>query len=221
MKALILNKFKFNQLYQDYLLKIKTDINYGLVLDTRSFQKVLIEGLLPNSINISLIETPLKDWVPLVINPNSRLLVVSEDKLEEECYTSLNAIGYSKIDGLSTTFITDSKEFDIKLNYIKNIELDVENTNQYTNIIDCRENKEHLSGVVEKSHLMPLSKLNSSLETQSLLPSKDGEIFVYCRTGKRSMIASSLLLRHGFTNINNINGGITRLISKGIKLIRI
>lgn len=38
---------------------------------------------------------------------------------------------------------------------------------------------------------------------------KDKEIAVICRTGHRSAIAARILLEHGFTNVENVEGGMT------------
>lgn len=38
---------------------------------------------------------------------------------------------------------------------------------------------------------------------------KDKEIAVICRTGHRSSIGTKILLKHGFTNVENVEGGMT------------
>jgi sulfur dioxygenase len=38
---------------------------------------------------------------------------------------------------------------------------------------------------------------------------KDKEIAVICRTGHRSSIGTKILLKHGFTKVENVEGGMT------------
>ena len=41
---------------------------------------------------------------------------------------------------------------------------------------------------------------------------------VQCRTGVRSHIAASLLQKHGFTNIQNLTGGIEAWLNAGLPI---
>lgn len=45
---------------------------------------------------------------------------------------------------------------------------------------------------------------------------KNGKLVLYCSGGSRSSIAASLLQRHGFTNVINMQGGINRWVQDGL-----
>ena len=65
----------------------------------------------------------------------------------------------------------------------------------------------HLQGAVN----IPLSDL--PLRISSLDP--NGPILLYCRTGHRSAQASTILVKAGFTQVYNMDGGITAWINSG------
>ncbi len=74
------------------------------------------------------------------------------------------------------------------------------------NIIDVREPDEHaefnIGGI-----LLPLGKI-LSFQLEDVESLKDQEVFVYCRSGKRSMQACMVLEQAGFEHISNVNGGM-------------
>lgn len=56
-------------------------------------------------------------------------------------------------------------------------------------------------------YFIPLGKI-MAFQTDEIDELKDKEIYVYCRSGKRSMQACMFLSQSGFENITNIDGGI-------------
>jgi len=83
-------------------------------------------------------------------------------------------------------------------------------------LVDVREPNEYLEKHVKGSLHIPLSTLEFSLESPlspaALLP--PGEIYVSCRSGKRSQKAIELLQKNGVkSSLINIDGGIDGLIT--------
>ena len=70
--------------------------------------------------------------------------------------------------------------------------------------IDVRTPEEYAEGHISGATLIPVDQVEQRL---SEIP-KNKQVYVYCRSGKRSAMASTILARHGFTNIENIVGGI-------------
>jgi rhodanese-related sulfurtransferase len=68
-------------------------------------------------------------------------------------------------------------------------------------------------GKIKNSLLVPLQVLEKNID--KLERFKDTKIFVYCRSGSRSIAASRILANHGY-HPYNINGGINTW--KGEKL---
>lgn len=71
-------------------------------------------------------------------------------------------------------------------------------------IIDARTEEEFSEGHIEGAVLIPEYEIAAKAE--SLLPDKDALILVYCRSGRRSKIASEELVRLGYTNVKEFGG---------------
>ena len=72
-------------------------------------------------------------------------------------------------------------------------------------LLDVREDYERTEFNIGGLHV-PLGQLTMSLD--KLLPHKDDELIIYCRSGKRSAMAQELLRQSGFTNVRNLEGGM-------------
>lgn len=71
-------------------------------------------------------------------------------------------------------------------------------------IIDARTEQEFAEGHIEGAILIPEYEIASRAEIE--LPDKDQLILVYCRSGRRSKIASEALASLGFTNVKEFGG---------------
>lgn len=71
-------------------------------------------------------------------------------------------------------------------------------------LVDVREPNEFAEVRVPGARLMPLSGF---AESYSGLP-KDRPLLVMCAAGKRSLVASELLVRNGYRDVSNVDGGI-------------
>lgn len=71
-------------------------------------------------------------------------------------------------------------------------------------ILDVRTESEYRSGHIPNSILLPYDKIPEQAE--SLLTNKDSKILVYCRSGRRSAIASKELAALGYTNVYDFGG---------------
>ena len=73
-------------------------------------------------------------------------------------------------------------------------------------IIDARTQEEYDEGHIEGAILIPEYEIASRAENE--LKDKNQLILVYCRTGRRSKIASEELVKLGYKNVKEF-GGIT------------
>ena len=71
-------------------------------------------------------------------------------------------------------------------------------------IIDARTQEEFAEGHIENAILMPEYEIANRAEKE--LPDKDALILVYCRSGRRSKIASEELVKLGYTNVKEFGG---------------
>ena len=73
-------------------------------------------------------------------------------------------------------------------------------------ILDVRSVEEYSQAHIAGSKLIPLQVLGNKLG--DLKQYKEKEVFVICRSGNRSMSATSMLMKEGFNNVKNVEGGI-------------
>ena len=71
-------------------------------------------------------------------------------------------------------------------------------------IVDARTEEEFAEGHIPGSILIPEYEIAD--RAQSELPDKDQLILVYCRSGRRSKIASQALADLGYTNVKEFGG---------------
>ena len=71
-------------------------------------------------------------------------------------------------------------------------------------IIDARTEEEFAEGHIEGAILIPEYEIADRAADE--LPDKDQLILVYCRSGRRSKIASQVLAELGYTNVKEFGG---------------
>ena len=71
-------------------------------------------------------------------------------------------------------------------------------------IIDARTKEEFAEGHIENAILIPEYEISTRAEKE--LPDKEQLILVYCRSGRRSKIASEELVKLGYTNVKEFGG---------------
>ena len=81
---------------------------------------------------------------------------------------------------------------------------EIMDTEQDYIIIDARTEEEFAEGHIENAILIPEYEIKGRAEKE--LPDKDALILVYCRSGRRSKIASEELVKLGYTNVKEFGG---------------
>lgn len=71
-------------------------------------------------------------------------------------------------------------------------------------IIDARTEEEFAAGHIANAILIPEYEIAARAEAE--LPDKEALILVYCRSGRRSKIASEELVKLGYTNVKEFGG---------------
>ena len=71
-------------------------------------------------------------------------------------------------------------------------------------IIDARTDEEFAEGHIKNAILIPEYEIAERAEKE--LPDKEQLILVYCRSGRRSKIASEELVKLGYTNVKEFGG---------------
>jgi rhodanese-related sulfurtransferase len=80
------------------------------------------------------------------------------------------------------------------------------------NLVDVREPQEYAE-VNIGGRLVPLGKVQT-MQVEELEDWKDEEVIVYCRSGRRSMLACLVLDQMGFKETYNLEGGILAWLEK-------
>ena len=116
--------------------------------------------------------------------------------------TSIGIIGGA--DGPTSIIVSDKGEKamyeQITPEAAKNI---MDSENEYV-ILDVREQDEFDEGHIPGAMLIPYTEIES--KTEQMIPDKDELILVYCRSGRRSKIASESLSKLGYTNVKEFGG---------------
>ena len=71
-------------------------------------------------------------------------------------------------------------------------------------ILDTREHDEFDEGHIPGAILIPYTEIEN--KAKEMLPDKDAQILVYCRSGRRSKIAAESLAKLGYTNVKEFGG---------------
>ncbi|WP_186430109.1 rhodanese-like domain-containing protein [Clostridium sp. BSD9I1] len=71
-------------------------------------------------------------------------------------------------------------------------------------LLDVRTKEEYDTGHIKGSMLIPVDNLKA--EADNKLKDKNSPIFVYCRSGNRSVTAARILTNLGYTNVYNLGG---------------
>lgn len=80
------------------------------------------------------------------------------------------------------------------------------------NLVDVREPNEFEESNIG-GRLVPLGNVQT-MQIEELEDLKDKEVIVYCRSGRRSMLACQIMDQMGFKDTYNLEGGILAWINK-------
>ena len=107
------------------------------------------------------------------------------------------------ISGCASAEAVDGKEDDyMKINAEKAKEL-MEEMEEFV-LLDVRSEEEYSEGHIPGAVVIPHSEIYDRAEAE--LPEKDAPVFVYCRSGNRSKVASKALVDLGYSNVYEFGG---------------
>lgn len=176
-----------------------------LVLDTRDPQ-VFAKSHLPGAINIGL-NGMFAVWVGTLIEDlHQPILVVSEVGCEEETVLRLARVGYDNTIGYLEGGVEAWQKAGKETQELRSINAQTfaqeVAENGYT-ILDVRKPSEYDSEHLEAAQTFPLDFINENLYDLD----KSKPYYIHCAGGYRSMIAASIMQKHGFSNLTDVAGG--------------
>lgn len=84
-------------------------------------------------------------------------------------------------------------------------------------IIDVRTPMEVTRGKIENSLNLPLDFFESEIERK--VKDKNSEVYLYCLSGSRSIMAAQIMEQKGYKNVFNVLSGLLAWRSKGYPLV--
>jgi hydroxyacylglutathione hydrolase len=161
----------------------------------------------PGSVNIAL-SGQFATWAGTVLGLAARpVLIAGSDGQIEEARLRLARVGIEALGGYLRGGVDAWKQAGfatVELSQITANELRGRLRRGEVQVLDVRRAGEWEAGHIEQAAWWPLDNFKvSAPEIDQSTP-----IAVHCKSGYRSTIASSLLLRAGFTNVTNVVGGL-------------
>lgn len=175
------------------------------VLDTRS-PEAFAAGHVPGSINIAL-SGQFASWAGALLGLHGRPILVAEnDEKAAEARMRLARVGMDEVAGRLENGIEGWKQAGLPLAQLPQMttgELREKLRRGGIQVLDVRREPEWQAGHIEHAEWYPLDQFAQALPHLST----DAPVAVHCKSGYRSAIASSLLLKAGYRNIINVAGG--------------
>jgi len=176
-----------------------------VALDVRAGDE-FAAGHVPGSINIALCGQ-FASWAGTVLGLAAHpVLIAASDQQIEEARMRLARVGIEILDGYLQGGIASWKKAGLPVATLSQMtvsELDAQLPSGTVQVLDVRRAPEWESGHIENATWWPLDNFKVSPPEMD----HNRPIAVHCKSGYRSMIASSLLRRAGFQNVSNVIGG--------------
>jgi rhodanese-related sulfurtransferase/glyoxylase-like metal-dependent hydrolase (beta-lactamase superfamily II) len=176
-----------------------------LALDVRSADE-FAAGHVPGSINIAL-SGQFASWAGTVLGLTAHPVLIADTGQQlEEARVRLARVGMEALDGYLAGGVAAWKQAGFPVAQTHQItaeELHSQLQARGVQVLDVRRQPEWDAGHIEGATWWPLD--NFKVAPPEI--DRDGPLAVHCKSGYRSMIASSLLERAGFHHLLNVVGG--------------
>ncbi len=208
--------------------EVKDEMAHGaLVIDTRP-PHAFAEGHIPGSLHVALSGSAFATRVGFVAPPESRLVLIVEDVPDAgEARTQLTVVGYNHVVGYLGGAMDAWQQEHLPVETLDQLtveQLQAGLTAQQTlSVLDVRDPSEWDEGHIEGATHVPYYSIEQRLSDEqgrkALRPDENGALAVICGSGQRSMIACSILQRHGFTGLYNVIGGMEAWNEAGLTVV--
>lgn len=192
-----------------------------IVLDTRKagdFTKQFV----PGSISIGL-EGRFAEWAGSLLPFDKPIILVTEEGQEKESVVRLARVGFSQIHGYLTGGVEGWRQAGEEIDLIIDVETDELAMDlpydDHLVAVDVRREAEFGDGHVRGAVNIPLNELTDPGTMANI--EEQQNLYVYCGSGYRSVIAASLMKRQGIHNLRNVLGGFNAIrVQKGIEIVK-
>ncbi len=176
-----------------------------IALDVRSGEE-FAAGHIPGAVNIAL-SGQFASWAGTVLGLTAHPVLIAEnDQQVEEARLRLARVGIEVFGGYLAGGLEGWKQAGLPVAVLPEITVEELNRRLQTGqvqVLDVRREPEWDVAHIEGATWWPLDNFKVSPPEID----RDAPLAVHCKSGYRSMIASSLLRRAGFTQVLNVTGG--------------
>ncbi len=197
--------------------KVKAEV---WILDTRA-ATIFTQGFVPGSISIGL-DGRFAEWAGTMLPYDQPLVLVTEAGKEKESITRLARVGIDNVEGYLDGGFEAWANAGETVDLIIDIEpdelaMDIPHDN-LLEVIDVRKPAEFDAAHVKGAKNVPLDSLTDPLNVAMI--DDEANLYVHCAGGYRSVIAASILKRHGYHNLRNVLGGFAKMKNeKGVPVV--
>ncbi|HCZ07558.1 MAG TPA: MBL fold metallo-hydrolase [Flavobacteriales bacterium] len=181
----------------------------AVILDVRSMD-AFATAHVPRSTFIGL-DGNFAPWVgAMIVDVKQPILLVTDQDKVEEAITRLSRVGFDHVLGYLEGGIAEWKKAGMEVDAITSVgaeEFSRLRKNSDIKVIDVRKPGEYLSEHIVEAESIPLVALNGHLAE---IPA-EGDFYLHCLSGYRSLIAMSILKARGFHNGTNVLGGFNAI----------
>ncbi len=187
----------------------------ALILDTRSAAD-FAKSFVPRSINIGL-DGQFAPWVgAMIVDVKQPILLVTDEGKEEETLIRLSRVGFDVVYGFLKGGLDAWKSAGKEVDSVNRITADQFKSELIVGesfVLDVRKESEYRAEHVEEAYNKPLDFIGEWFMDMTSL---DGEFYVHCAGGYRSMIAASVLKSKGIHNFKEVAGGFKAIADAGV-----
>lgn len=176
-----------------------------IVVDTRPTD-VFAAGHIPGTINIPL-DDGFLTWAGWLLPYDRPFALIVDEGRAEEARAQLQLIGLDEVSGYWPTSVVGGwTHMGLSLATVERIApegLAALRARHEVMVIDVRAASEHAAGRIDGAQNIPLGHLERRIDELPM----DQPVVVHCQSGLRSMIAASILQRHGHQRVRDLAGG--------------
>jgi hydroxyacylglutathione hydrolase len=186
--------------------KLNVMMDGGLpALDVRP-QEEFAAGHVPGSIHIGL-SGQFASWAGSLLGLKSRLVLIADSRARiDEARMRLARVGIEALSGYLEDGLAGWTQAGFSLAQLPQMtvqDLHERSRGRGLYVLDVRRAGEWEAGHIADAQLWPLDRFKESLPQLD----QTTAIAVHCKSGYRSLIACSLLMRAGYRNVTNVVGG--------------
>lgn len=192
-----------------------------IILDTRQAGDFTGQ-FVPGSISIGL-EGRFAEWAGSLLPFDKPVVLITEEGQERESVVRLARVGFSQIHGYLNGGIEAWRKAGEEIDLIIDVEVDELAMDlpydDHLIAIDVRRETEFGDGHVRGAINIPLNDLTDPGSMANI--EEHHNLYLYCGSGYRSVIAASLMKRQGIHNLRNVLGGFNAIrLQEGIEIVK-